>query len=344
MTSSATANGNGTKYAFDLPRDIWDEYIKYRPPYPDSMYKMWLDYHNGPLNTMHDLGTGCGVGGVGLLRVAQAAHGTPIPHAIFSDPSASNVETTRGLLTGTQDAPQQQQLAGTRFEFHQQPGEATFLAPGSVDMVIACECLHWTQIDTCAASVHASLRPGGTFASVMYDPSSGHVPGDDALTEAFRAVYADTINGMRAGRHQLHVLSAPLKEAYFRKRTHDALNIVPLGADRWADATRVYINIEDGQKEWPKVECMRSEGDEDGKASRVDEASEKLVWLQDTDSWSIKDCTVDWIRGMLRSSQIELNPAFWTDAPWTELVAAAAKKGGKFNFALSVNYIMARKK
>lgn len=328
------------KFAFSQPKNVWETYLKHRPPYPDSMFKMWLDYHNGPLNTIHELGTGCGVGAAGLLRVAQAVRGKPIPLAILSDPTAQNVATTRALLT-SDDASN----GATRFEFHQQPGEATFLAPGSVDLVFACECLHWTDVDACAASVHASLRAGGTFAAVTYDLSMARVQGDAAATAAYGRAYQAMIAGVRAGRHATRLPDGALADLYKTRRAAHALNIVPLGADRWADATRVYLNVEKGVWRWPQREIVRNAaGDVLEGPVRVDEKNDKMEWIQDTDSWGMKECTADWVRGMLLTAPVDFHPSFWEEPPWTDFVAATEKNGGKFCFVFRANYIMARKR
>lgn len=50
------------KYPFAFKHHDWDEYHRYRPHYPDSMLKMWLDYHrehgNGIFHQAHDIGAG----------------------------------------------------------------------------------------------------------------------------------------------------------------------------------------------------------------------------------------------------------------------------------------------
>lgn len=50
------------KYPFAFKQLDWDVYHRYRPRYPDSMLKMWLDYHrehgNGQFHWAHDIGAG----------------------------------------------------------------------------------------------------------------------------------------------------------------------------------------------------------------------------------------------------------------------------------------------
>lgn len=140
-------------FPFALQKDVWKHYLQSRPSYPDSLWHQWIEYHQGPLITAHELGTGCGIGAAGLLA-ASHTRGHPIKHMILSDPSESNVITAKELLKA-EDYP------GTRLSFHQKTGEDSFLEPGSVDMVIACECLHFTDIERAISSIHASLRPGG---------------------------------------------------------------------------------------------------------------------------------------------------------------------------------------
>lgn len=49
------------KYPFAFKNLDWDEYHRFRPQYPDSMFKTWLDYHrehSGRFQTAHDIGAG----------------------------------------------------------------------------------------------------------------------------------------------------------------------------------------------------------------------------------------------------------------------------------------------
>lgn len=339
-TTATTATGDD--HSFSLGQDTWESYLVYRPPYPESTWKLWLDYHRGPLNAIHDLGTGCGVGAAGFLDAARAAHGgkQPVRRAFFSDPNASNVATTRELVTRA--APVR--YPGVEFAFHQQPGEASFLPEGSLDLVMACECLHWTEIDECVASVHASLRPGGTFAAVLYDPGFATVAGNPAATAAFEAVYEDKIAGLIQGRHRMNITGLDSGNVNSKKRPYNALNFVPLEADKWADPTRVYVNFADGDKQLPTAPILRRVLGNGWHTDRVDDDRETLKWTQDSESWTVKDCTLDFVQGLIASSLFEFEDGYWDGPIWGKFKESVGGKDAKFTLIFRANYIMARKK
>jgi len=49
------------KYAFAFKNLDWDDYHRHRPVYPESLFKMWFDYHRshgGEFTEAHDIGAG----------------------------------------------------------------------------------------------------------------------------------------------------------------------------------------------------------------------------------------------------------------------------------------------
>lgn len=162
----------------------------------------------------------------------------PIEQMILSDPADSNINTTKDMLQHRNKFP------GTAFTFHQRRDEDSFLRPGSVDMVIACECLHWMDIRKAVANIYASLRPGGTFAAVHYTVPSMRIVDNERATEALQ---------------RLVVLqrTKPSTVTAFNNRSAEVSNVgfglkfVPLDKDLWADVTRTWINVPEGQTSLP---------------------------------------------------------------------------------------------
>jgi hypothetical protein len=62
----AVIKADGTrevKYAFALKKNDWDRYHEFRPPYPPSMWRTWMEYHRehgGQFRDAHDIGSGKG--------------------------------------------------------------------------------------------------------------------------------------------------------------------------------------------------------------------------------------------------------------------------------------------
>lgn len=66
--SELTDGRREVRYPFAFKNLDWDAYHRYRPQYPDSMIKTWLDYHSehgGKFQCAHDIGAGkreCNIG------------------------------------------------------------------------------------------------------------------------------------------------------------------------------------------------------------------------------------------------------------------------------------------
>lgn len=327
------------QYNFASVKSVWDHYLQYRPAYPDSMWHMWLDYHRGPLKTIHEVGSGCGVGMANILRVAKA-RGTPIPNAVLSDPSESNITTCKQVLLPDSSLCAAD-TAGTTLTFVQSPAETCTLPPESVDMVFGCECLHWTRIEEALARMHESLRPGGTVAAVYYDVAGDllHHADNPRASLALQMVYCD----MFSGRYPPKWGSM---EPWQRRNAHLGLNFIPFDPDMWEDVRRVYINMPGGRKttEWPiidvyKAQKVTSEGD-----SRVKEETETCEWMEDKEGWVIQDCTTEWVKGMLETAPVAFPSDYWKGELWREFEEAVSEKGGTFRAVWTTNYVMARKK
>ncbi|KAJ0108961.1 methyltransferase domain-containing protein [Diaporthe amygdali] len=314
---------------FSLQADDWKQYLQYRPAYPNSLWHEWLEYHQGSLSSAHDLGTGCGISAASLLSASQASN-QPIGQMILSDPSESNIVTARGMLRADH-------YPGTRLLFHQKMAEDYFLEPNSVDMVIACECLHWTDIDKAIATIHASLRPGGTLAAVFYSVSSSQIRDNkraDTAWKAFRQM------------HYRRLIDEKIETFFARIKTSQlgmGLDFVPLERDKWQDVKRIYINVPDGQTEWPMeagvLELIKTKG-----TSRVDSEYDSFEWRDDPDGWGIKDYTMEKLKEMLISWHFHYGDKDWQSKEWRELEAAVAEGCDTFHLVFPATVILGRKK
>lgn len=186
------------------------------------MWKVWLDYHRGLLLTAHELGRGCGVGAVRLMSTAKARD-LPLKHMILSDPPGEQCETTRDMM------PKRNQSTDVKFILYQSPGEDSFLESGSVEMVMACECLHCMDIRKAIAAIHARLRPGGTFARVHYTVPTMRIVGNERATEAFRPL-------LMAQHTKQAAVTAFNNRSVEMHQLGMGLNFVPLYKDMWEDA------------------------------------------------------------------------------------------------------------
>ncbi|KAH8769162.1 hypothetical protein F5883DRAFT_668863 [Diaporthe sp. PMI_573] len=316
-------------FPFALKVDVWKHYLRSRPSYPGSLWQEWVDYHQGPLDTAHELGTGCGIGASSLLS-ASYAKGQPIKHMVLSDPSESNVNTAKELLKAD-DYP------NTKISFHQKRGEDSFLEPGSVDMAIACECLHFTEIEKAMASIHASLRPGGTVASVFYGVLNAHIRDNERADAAWKAF--GLMHFQRLTDENIETVLARIKVS----QVGLGLNFVPLDKNLWQDTKRIFVNMTDGQTEWPMEVGMPKDARRKGE-SRIDPDYDSLEWRSDPDGWAIKNCTAERIKQTLVSVLLQYGDKDWLSDEWKEFEAAVREGGGTVHFVVTATMILARKK
>ena len=135
----------------------FDKYTKWRPPYTEAFYRIIFDYHQshgGKLHAVHDAGTGNGI-------VAQRL-AFSFERVLASDP-------VEGVLIGTTQQFKARPHAD-RMTFAVHPAEQmhTWIDPGSLDMVVMAEAVHWTEPDQVIASAAKVLRPGGSLAIWCY--------------------------------------------------------------------------------------------------------------------------------------------------------------------------------
>ena len=167
---------SNTKWTVD-----WDQYTRYRPPYPPSVEKLIMDYHRAhsmSLRLAHDVGSGSGVFARRLAEYFQHVH--------VSDPTPAFIEQARQRL----DKWFTDHWWKGRFTFSLTSGEQAHevAAKQSVDLVTLMQCVHWIYQDQMVQSVAASLAPHGTMAVVVVHPAPrgcGNTTVDRAVQRLF---------------------------------------------------------------------------------------------------------------------------------------------------------------
>lgn len=120
------------------------DYARFRPTYPPELFAWLADVSPGR-GLAVDVGTGNGQAAVEL-----AAH---FERVLGFDPSAEQLAQAR---------------PHPKVEYRVAPAEATGLADGSVDLLVAAQAFHWFDRDPFFAEVRRMLRPGGVLALVSY--------------------------------------------------------------------------------------------------------------------------------------------------------------------------------
>lgn len=318
----------------------WDQYIKHRPQYPDSMFEKWLAYHgeNEPLQAVLDLGTGGGVGAQAFLRALTKLRGANSVKTMYlTEPGAANIEAARRNLTT-------RRFPGTTFQFHHGPGEQPNpdIAPRSLDLVMACECLHFTDIEPVMDNIASYLRPGGTFVSVVYYAVPRIRNNDRA-----RALQQQLGQAWRTEIERKGILFALPK----RLQTAMGLDFVPLDARLWREdsVVRWYCNVTN--REWAFEEHVEDLSPEElarqgpRRCARLekDGGPEKEEVVTDLEGWGMQGVTADKMRQIYAARQPGMLDDF-PDMPEWKALAAEIERGGTVDLVVPAMMILAKRK
>lgn len=329
---------------FDLQAGDWDHYVKFRPAYPETMWQSWLAYHNGPINRLLDVGTGGGVGAASLLAVASA-QGRQVKHLYLSDPGESNlIAAKKNFESGNASA-----LGGMQLHYHRGPAEEAF--PGldnkSLDMIIACASIHWTDIEVAINTAADALRPGGTFAAVVYPQPT--IRGDDEAAEALAAVFeqrrrfqdaASEKNGDDGkGPSSMRAIRA---RAY--RNLSIGLNYVPFDPEKWEGVHRRTANLPSDGK-WPLRDSTWARYGEPKNA--VLEGREEVESVDKDDWWTRKEYTVDQLKQFFQTLGYEpfvMDGRLWETDAFKEFERVVESKGGSFELVWPAATVLARRR
>jgi ubiquinone/menaquinone biosynthesis C-methylase UbiE len=133
--------------------DRVENYVRYRPGYPDEVVAILAKQFGwrGP-QTIADVGCGTGISSELFLR-----HGHTV---IGIEPNAKMREAAESMLASYRQSRKFQSVDGT--------AEATTLADGSVDGVIACQAFHWFD-PAQARDEFARIQKAGGWTALIWN-------------------------------------------------------------------------------------------------------------------------------------------------------------------------------
>lgn len=273
-------NGETREFGFSKSQGVdWSEYIKYRPLYPGSFFDRIFAYHahkpDTNWSTAHDVGAGCGI-----VSSHLAAR---FNHVIVSDPNEGYTELAQKLLvqdTSTTDQSVSKVERDSKYTFFQQSAETPPpKTTASIDLITACEMLHFTDSAAALQSFATQLRPGGTLAISFYGPP--RVVSDDArIRAAWASVWSEWMALLPRENETMDRVFRVVNTAY---------TSIALPEETWRDVERVYVNSSGNLTQWAMA------GDKWITQSRVAEG-EKIVWVECDEAWrGVK--SVDWLKG-----------------------------------------------
>ncbi|KAL2191193.1 hypothetical protein L209DRAFT_747685 [Thermothelomyces heterothallicus CBS 203.75] len=266
----------------------WTHYQQGRPPYPQSLTEIILNYHrrhqqkngDGPgsgWDRLVDIGAGSGVASTNFMPFFKTIH--------ISDPSASNLDQARSLL----GEYVRRHGLNPVLEYSQATGEEAHTSLVSnnqhADLAVCATAAHFIDPDGLAASIAKLLRPGGTLAVFSYWMPS--FPGRsqrfaDAFANAFDKVVVSALvekelaaaGGAAPDGTQPDLSRTRLAQVVRRRMTgRGVLDSLPVPEAWFDDPVRVYINAP--RDEIPMAGLFRRFAPPGGEAGGVPRVGER---------------------------------------------------------------------
>ncbi|KAK4171234.1 putative S-adenosylmethionine-dependent methyltransferase [Triangularia setosa] len=243
----------------------WSDYLAFRPIYPESFFNRIYEYHfqkpQVTSSTAQDIGAGCGI--------VSSSLASRFNRVIVSDPNDGYTAVAQKLLI-----EQQSGLPASRFTFLQEGAEKSSVESGTVDLVTACEMMHWTDTDIAVKEFGRVLKVGGTLAITYYTVPRivGNEPAQKIWRQIWRA-YAERAQG------ELYDHAFAIVNSGFQ--------CIGLPEDGWGSVKRVYINS--GGSTVPfRIDDRLAE-------SKVRQ-DEETVWVEGDKDW-YDEQGLDWLKG-----------------------------------------------
>ncbi|KAF3764669.1 S-adenosyl-L-methionine-dependent methyltransferase [Cryphonectria parasitica EP155] len=321
------------KFAFSVKTDDWDHYARYRPSYPESMWTTWLDFHQGPLESIMDVGTGGGIGAASFLAVASS-RGQQVNRVYLSDPNENNLAAAKKNFTS-------ERYPGIQFFFHRGPAEEAFpgLSPGSVDMLIACASIHWTEIDTAMSTIADTLRPGGTFGAVVYPQPT--IKDDEQAADALAAVFEKRRRFQDQGDAEKDVTKSVRARAF--RNLSIGLDYVPFDPSKWATVHRRTANLpKDGK--WPLRDSTWAHY---GEPKLAVLKGEQVEVVEEDEWWSRKGYSIEQLKEFFQTLGYEpfvMDGRLWETDAFSQFEKLVRERGGDFELVWPAATVLGRKK
>ncbi|CAG7938158.1 unnamed protein product [Penicillium nalgiovense] len=298
------------EYGFNPSQGVnWSDYLTFRPIYPPSFFEKAFTYHSqkphAAWSVAQDIGAGCGI--------VSSSLAPRFNEVIVSDPNDGYTALARRVLV------EESRLPESRFRFLQESAERSSVQSGSVDFIMACECIHWTRPNVAIGEFARELRAGGTLVITHYNYP--RIVGNERAQRAWEDVcsfYAGEVHDPMLD-HALRILNSGTEALGFP-------------VEDWEGVKRLYVNAQ-GTIEAFKI------NDRIGESQVRD--GEEIIWEEDDADWmDEQDC--DWFRGYASTwttpsvSESEINPL------WDEMERAF--EGKKVKTATPLAMVFATKR
>ncbi|KAK2600443.1 hypothetical protein N8I77_009974 [Diaporthe amygdali] len=312
------------KYPFAFKELDWEAYHRFRPLYPNSMFNMWLSYHqdlgNGTFQSAHDIGAGPGPVARRLVH--------RFDRVIVSDAGEANLVAAKHMLSFS--APPAE--IRSKCTFIHSPAESVHksIPPSSIDFASVAMAFHYFDAPNAIKSIAATLRPGGTLAAVTYGFML-KFPDHPALEKMWYRV---------ASKESLRLIKEGLFPAAVKglAAAMSGLDFVPLPVELFKPgARRIWVNVDEAD-ERPLYFVDEDHSCWEPAPNRIGPPDSR-EYVKDQ-SWRRK-ADADWLRGFLASCQMGFGQQTWDTNEWKELEAAVLSAGRQVTVEWPVAMILA---
>ncbi|KAI6091425.1 S-adenosyl-L-methionine-dependent methyltransferase [Hypoxylon rubiginosum] len=280
----------------------WSNYIAYRPIYPTSFFERIYNYHVKKPGTgwsvAHDIGAGCGV--------VSSTLATRFDNVIVSDPNDGYAALARKLLVEEASLPE------SKFRFLQETAEKSSIESGTVDLITACECIHWTTPDIAIKEFGRELKLGGTLAITYY--TRPLIEASERAVKAWLALWVAFSEISKGGLYD--------KAYYIGNNGLDALGFPE---EEWENVKRVYINAHGTLEAYAVNDRVGGSMVKDG---------EERIWVEDDEDWCHMH-GIDWFKAYL-ATWMPSTPVSALQDEWDELEVALEGKEVKTRTPLAM--------
>ncbi|KAJ2903275.1 ATP12 ATPase family protein [Zalerion maritima] len=281
------------KYPFAFKKLDWDQYHRFRPGYPSSMWDMWLDYAGE---------RGCGFGLAHDLGAAMQGKTTCFSSQSYLQPPA-------------------------KFSFEHSPAEkcAEWIQPlESVDFASVGMAFHYFRPKMAVEAIRKTLVPGtGVFCAVTH---GFRLQFEGEKGRRLEELWYDVTNGET----RRIITTGGLFPAAVTgmARAMGGLDFVELKEEGWKDVRRVYINCggggNNGQEENEERDRPFALLDDEPGVIEIPESKvgkgDVIVRIDgDEDRDWGRTVGVEWLKGFLMSSQVGYGDETWSLEGWKEL-------------------------
>ncbi|KAH8797272.1 S-adenosyl-L-methionine-dependent methyltransferase [Xylogone sp. PMI_703] len=297
----------------------WNEYIKYRPLYPTSLFSRIYDYHasraSNAFETAHDVGAGHGI--VSEMLSAK------FPKVIVSEPNPKYLQLAQKRLQSLNPL-----FPNGSFEYLEEAAEQSSVKSGSVDVLTICEAIHWTDIPQAISEFARQLKSGGTLCIVYY--WFGRIIDNEKAQKVWNELYLDFVDVVGQSNSILARAGASLSNGYddieFRENMWESgmqRFFINTGGDR--DIIRVNGRMENLQR-----------------PDKVRE-DEKRMFVENDDDWITDNCDLEWLQKMYINFTVGRTLEDDKER-WVQLEEALGGKDQKVRMAWPVLQILATRK